>query len=396
MIIINDTFEIKGGSHTLMLRICRWAVKHEHDITFLYNKGDNKSIINEIINAGGHVTNVGGDRIENLTTFFKSVSTKDLQVISFSWNYYMEVEIVKKKLRLRFDNKIYCIIPDTFEKGRGISNRIFRDMLRIPYKGILKRMNENNAVIMMDEVCKERTEKWNGFKLLERTPMIRLPISFPDNDNYENDIRDGYNSNIIFTASRADFMFKGYLIGLVDDFVRIKGKFADAKLIIIASGKDEETLKNKIKSVPDKIREDITLIPWISYDELLQRIRKCKFFIGMSSTLLDAAKLYKICIPIRGYTEENLASGFFDEDPRYLYASDDCQSSALPLMEECMGWNFEEYHSRSLSHYDAVKSLYDEDKNIKSLIEEGTKNKTCILNNKDRFIHELYIKKARK
>ena len=392
MIIINDTFEIKGGSHTLMLRICKWIVKQGLDITFFYNKGDNKSIISEIIEAGGQVLDVGGNRIGNLTAFFTNVSTNGLQVINFSWNYYVEVEIVKKELNIQFENKIYCIIPDTFEKGKGISNSLIRNLLKLPYKGMLKRMNDNNAVIMMDEVCKERTEKWNRFRLSEETPMIRLPISFPDNDHYEDDIRDGYYSNTIVTASRADFMFKGYLLGLVDDFVKLKEKYKDVKLVIVASGKDEDMLKRKINDIPNNIKEDLTLIPWLSYDELLQMIRKSKFFIGMSSTLLDAAKLYKICIPIKGYTYGNLANGFFDEDPRYLYAPDNCVTDAIGIMERCLDWDYEEYHVRALSHYNAVKSLYDENINIRKLVETKSISRNCTLTKSEILAHKLYIK----
>ncbi len=398
MIIINDTFELRGGSQTLMIRICKWLVNHNEEIVYLCNRDDNKNAIEQIKSIGGRVYNVGGDRINNLINFFKnnSINTKDLLVINYSINYYIEIEIVKKELSIEFDNIVYCIIPDTFEKGKGISNSFIRNILKKPYKRILKKMNRNNAVVMMDEVCKERTEKWNNTKLNSDTPLIRLPITFEPNESFEIDIVKGYNSRTILTASRADFLFKGYLLGLAKDFKEIKKSHPDVKLTIVASGKDEDQLKAQINQLSEETKADVKLIPWIDYEDLLTMIRSCYVFVGMSSTLLDAAKLYKICIPAKGYTEENLANSFFDEDPRYLYASDDCTKPAIRLINECLEWDFEYYKKRSLSHYKAVKSEYDEDQNIGKLISVKTKSKKCILSGLDMCLYQFYLKSLRK
>ncbi len=394
MIIINDTFELKGGSQTLMIRICKWLVNHNEEIIYLCNRDDNKNAIEQIETIGGRVYNVGGDRINNLIIFFKNntINTNKLLVINYSINYYIEIEIVKKELSLEFDNIVYCIIPDTFEKGRGISNSFLRNILRKPYKSILEKMNRNNAVVMMDEVCEERTEKWNNTKLNPDTPLIRLPITFEPNESFETDIAKGYNSRNILTASRADFPFKGYLLGLVKDFEEIKKSHSDVKLTIIASGKDEDQLKFQINQLPEEIKADVNLISWIAYEDLLTMIRSCYVFVGMSSTLLDAAKLYKICVPSKGYTEKNFANSFFDEDPRYLYASDDCTKPAIRLIIECLDWDFEYYRERSLSHYRAVKSEYDEDQNIGKLISVKTRSKNCILSGVDMFLYQFYSK----
>ena len=117
-----------------------------------------------------------------------------------------------------------------------------RNFSKAKYGGILSRINKNNALIMMDEYCTDQTIDYMG-PIFETLPLIvRLPMYCKPFENFNEIIQDGFKSRIMMTAARAEFPNKGYMMGLVDDFVRLKEKFPDVKLEIIAAGDDMDKL----------------------------------------------------------------------------------------------------------------------------------------------------------
>ena len=379
LVIFHDTLGVYGGSQTLMLRMCQWLRKHGEDVLFLCDRDDNTEIVGKILDCGGQIIKVGGDKVRNITNALRPYLGRDILMINFMWDYYIQTEIAKRALGARFHNLFYSIAPEAFDKDPKRRNAFIRKIVLSVYSGMFRRMKENHAVVVMDEICLERSEPWWKAGMQQQPPILRLPISFPDDIDKEALITNGYASNMILTASRADFPMKGYLLGLIDDFCALKQIFPDAVLRIVAAGQDENRLKEKIGNVPENIRKDITWIAWLPYEDVLSEIAKCRVFIGMGSTLLDAAKLCKVCIPVRAFTEANQAASFFEEEPRYLAAPDDCRTSACPLLKESIGWGFEEYRKRCLLHYDAVKRLYDEDKIMQELLAMETKEADCLL-----------------
>jgi len=388
-VIINDTLGAYGGSHTLMVRMCEWLRANHIPVLMICDRTDNKEMMDRLATIKVKVVKVGGRRVPNIKRVISKLWDRELLVISFIWNYYFDVEIVKKRLNIEFDHILYCIVPDTFEKGAVFKSNLIRGLIIKAHARIFKRMNDNRSIIMMDEVCQERSEKYLKQPLDPPPQMIRLPIVFPKMDDYEEVIKRGYANNIILTASRADFPYKGYLLSLVDDFRRLKEKHPDLVLKMIAAGQDEDRLKERINALPEDVKKDVILIGWMPYDKLLNELENCKIFVGMSSVLIDAAKYYKVCVPSKGYTEDNLAASYFDEDPRYLYAPDDCATSAYPLIDRCFSWPYEEYRDKCIKNHDAAKELYEINNVMNQLILCRVKDKACVMTQYEIFRHEV-------
>ena len=83
----------------------------------------------------------------------------------------------------------------------------------------------------------------------------------------EKKIDVSYQNRIIFTSSRADFPFKGYIFGLIDDFSRLSSKYPDIRLCIVCSGDsdDVQKVKDKIASFGEDVRSRIEFHDWIKY-----------------------------------------------------------------------------------------------------------------------------------
>lgn len=390
MIIINDTLGAYGGGQTLMLRMSTWLRSQDYDVTILCNNADNTEIVSALSKIGVRIVIVNIMDFEKIALLLKDFQKNhEIKVINFAWNQYLSIEIAKKQGRLQFDNFIYCIHPQTFMKGNVIGLPLLHEHIVREYGEILKRVNENNALLMMDEFTQKETENYFGYTLKINQPVIRIPINIEELPDRDQVIMDGYKKNIIFTSARAEFPFKGYLIGLVELFPKIKNEFPDARMIIISGGDDFEQLEEKISSLPENIKISVELHNWMKYDQLIELMKSAKVVIGMGTTVLDAARVYKPAILTETYKMECTSEGFFADAPEKLNAFNGDSQVFIKLLREIFTSSLEQYSVRAKHSFDMAKEYYEIGNVMKKLISLETKNKECILKNGEILEHKL-------
>lgn len=390
MIVIYDTLGAYGGSHTLMLRMGEWLKCKKIKMVIICTSDSNKEIVGklkennvQIIPASLSNAKIGQKIIKEL------LEIEPIKVYCFAWNHYLDVERIKKKYKLSFDNFVYCIHPETFKKGIGFKTKLMRGYAIENYRKILKRMNDNNALIFMDEVDINESESYFDCILDGEMPIIRLPMFCPERPDAENIIRRGYKSNVLLTAARADFPYKGYLIGLIDLFVKQKKNYPDMELEIVASGDDIGELKEKISRQNDEIKSAITLHGWMEYEELKQIMQNCRAFIGMGTGVLDAALQYKPAIVVLFNTMDCISDHFISEKPTYSTVSSGCTESAESRIVQVFGWNFQEYREQCFLSFERTKEVYDIEQCMDRLINMETKSKESLLNSCECVRHVL-------
>ncbi len=291
MIILNDTLGAVGGSHTLFIRMCGWYRKQGMQVSFFCNNRDNEEIAQELEKIGVSIYVIDTTDIVETARLLKQLDDGHLQVINFWSNRYFDIEAVKYKYDLQVENKIYLIHPKCLIKGDSYKDGLIVNAIRSGYKRIIPKISKASAMISMDEINIAETENYYGVSIEPKPSIIRLPMNV-DLINENEMIKEGYENKIIMTSCLADFPYKGYVVGLVDVFVKLKSKFSAIKLLIVCDGEDVGILREKIFAAPEGVQKDITLLSWMSYEKLKDYMSRCMLYIGMGSSVLDSSLRY--------------------------------------------------------------------------------------------------------
>ena len=173
MIVFHDTLGVYGGSLTLMVRMCRWLFEHDIKTAIICRKDTNTEIVNMLGNYHTQIICADLAKIKNGRDVFSKLSGQEnIKVINFCWNFYLDVEWIKKRYDFRFHNMIYAIHPATFKKGLGFHSDFLKKYSRKTYGRILRRMAANRAVIMMDEINLEEAESFFNTPIVPKPDII--------------------------------------------------------------------------------------------------------------------------------------------------------------------------------------------------------------------------------
>ncbi len=318
-VLFNDTLGVFGGSHTLMLRMCKWLRAHDIKVGVLCISDSNIEIVTAMQEIGVSIDVVGDFDLSVLYNTLKKYYEKDedVKVINLFLGKWLAVECVKKCHNIPVQNIIYDIHPATFYKGVGLPLKLLRKYAKWEFRKIAKKIYRNNAIISMEETNIKSAREFLEIKNPDdyRPPILRLPMICERKEECNEIIQKGYNSNAIMAAARADFPYKGYLMGLVDDFAVLKLQYPEIKLCLVVAGHDMPLLKEKIEALPSNIKNDIKIHGWLKYPELLSEMQNCKVFVGMGTTILDAALQYKPVVSTAFNTLENKTCGLFSDNP---------------------------------------------------------------------------------
>ncbi len=380
MIVIYDTLGAYGGSHTLMLRMCQWLSEKNIKSAVICKDDSNTEIVGKMRQSGVKI--IRGDlssEREGAIIIRSLMEEETIKAVCFSWNNYFDIERIKKKYGLKFDNILYCIHPETFKKGIGFKTRFMKNYSKNSYRKIFERMNNNNSIASVDEINIEESERYLGCTLPVKPEIIRLPMYCYAREDFDSIIERGYKSNTILTASRAEYPYKGYVIGLIDDYSVLKDKNQAIKLEIISSGDDYDELEKKISELPDEKKAGIVLHKWMEYEKVKERMRECKVYIGMGTSVFDAALQYKPAIVVKFATYKNFSDHFISEKPEYMAADPRCEEPAIGRLERAMKWSFEEYRDNCIESFIRVKEIYDIDMCMSKILEKSTIRKESIL-----------------
>lgn len=374
MYIINDGLGTYGGSTTLLLRIAQWSAKNNESIKIYTPSADNKEIVSKLEKFGVYIDVFDVDNSSELMKhILVDIQDKRCTFISFTLMNFMNIELIKAKMKKKFVNTLYAIHPDTYIRGSGYSNKVIRGIIKTKYKSLLLKLYRRGILMSMDKDIVARTEEYYDINLssmhVQLLPMICEEIQ---KENLDYKIKNSFESKTIVTACRADFPFKGYIFGLIDDFCILANKYPKLKLEIVCSGDAESVnlLVEKLKSIKSVFQERIVLHKWMDYEKLKELTSKCYLSIGMGTAIVDAAVLYVPSIAVKYNTYENIGDYIFCERPEYLVAY---EGKAISVIDRLLSMRFEQYYQISKECFEMVKKHYNIDcffEYIESLTED--------------------------
>ena len=397
IVFYQDSY-IVGGSETLILRLAKQLISNGFR-TIILSK---ETICDETISRQiFSLKNSEYYQFDNTSKQFLSSSGAALcfteeKVIVYVRSLISLINACCLLDSYKFKSKIvfrtYIIHPHFSWTNEKMADFIYRPWVR--------RMVKRHQMFFMDEITREEYIKhYNEDSYVSEKALIkRLPIIINDSIKF----KEKKHNMSILTACRMDFPFKGYVIGLVQDFYRLLKKYNNIELCIIGDGPNKEELKKVVSSLPKVVQNKITLISNVSYDKLLSYINCADILIGMGTTVLDAVNINTISLVAVPYQMENLASSFFDDDFKNVGDPYDENKRYLTFYNE-----IEKIILMSNSDFIAKqkvgKRLLSEHYNIDTFIDELTRDDippfsdfdylfSKVLNNYMRII--LYVKKV--
>lgn len=333
--------------------------------------------------------------IQDINHKYLKLDLKD-EIISVSSSYsgYLRGEFLRDKFQCKYlKNYIYIFHPyDSI--CIGDKNKFKQD--------ILDKINNNNELIFMDEECYEQCRLYYDYKEKQLNRNI-IFLSF-DCKCFNKDIvnkRINNKCKNILTVTRFEFPFKGYVIGLIKDFKILSEKYPDLSLSIIGYGNGIDKVKETIKE--NNLEKKINLIGKTDYKELQKFYKDAYIYIGMGTTLLDAANNCTPGIIIASYQYgTNIIGEWYKHSSIVggISKNNKCLENNLNnLIEKIISYSSEDYMKLCFETHNEFEKYYSIDINMNKLISIEDK-KQYILNDKlidwqkaySLFVKKRYIK----
>lgn len=370
IVIFTYTNFILGGAETLVLRMSEWLICNGIKVYIICDFIDN--LIKKECEEKGIQIYVSNKKRKVLTLILKKEAEKKKIVINFFLEEYINYETLKNKFE--FYNFLYVVHPYNTIVGKNLPVSISKIYIKV-YKKLFIEMYEKGNIIYMDEECIKATESYYSLNFCKAYKTItRLPIKLQSVDTPIK--KEKFN---ILTISRFEFPFKGYILGLIEDFELLEKQYPQITLTIIGDGKDKEEVFHKIKKLDKRIQKKINLVGNVPYNELNIYFNLASVYVGMGTTLLDALNMKLPVIPVLGYTYQNLSPGFFYEVPFFLGA-DYCDYNSktlktLTLLKKVILMDNIQYQNLCEKNYNEFCKIYNIDEIMPLFLFNNTMNK---------------------
>lgn len=357
MIIFNYPNIVCGGIHTLLLRLC----------SELKNRGIQTEILYRNIFEQGKTDYLNSNidiyqySKELPSHYFKN---QIHSIITFEFGTYVETVAFIKKIKSRSKVFLYSVHPYTFDyyfKDPGLKIGLIKSFFSPSFCRCIAKGIVNGYMFFMDEENLEHSIVENNVLLDENeydSKIVRLIFPCTNKEGKEN------KTIQLLSVSRADFPFKGYLKGLIEIFSKLKERYNNLSLTIISSGNDLDKLEEWIKESNSKI----SLVKNVSYSDLFEFYKKSNIYIGMGTTVLEAASESNIVIPVSPYTYECKSDGLFSDNPKWLLTEIDSGNSIENMLKNLIEMPSTRFKDLSNDSLNKLQELYSSEVVINSLI----------------------------
>lgn len=343
---------VVGGAETLLLRQAKWASKNNE--VYLVCNSITRKMKQSFDEVGIEIIITNLKRVNSINKVISELekSGKEIDKVEFlDYLMYFRFQFIQLIEKTNINAIYYSVLPTNsnffshFRKNKAISNLLDKYNHIFCY---------TNGIMFMDKDCCDGFTKINKIEEINKpNNIVLLPFEKYDAKKTSNEIS-------ILSIARADFPFKGYLFGLIDAYkeININNKY---NMTIISYGKHIDKLKDKINK--SKVN-GITLIDETSPEELKKYYSKTKFYVGMGTTILEAANYGIPCILVAPNLYEFVSNETFDQNGQLVARNNGKQG--IEVLKKFLELDSYEY---SKIQEETKKQLinYDNEKNMKKI-----------------------------
>lgn len=352
-----------GGLQTFMLRIATWCKKNKIDCHLIFESSDEymESCVKE--SSFHYLKNYSENEIKK---YIKKniVANDEILWITFELPEFLYFEHIKSAYFKKYNIKhlIYNVSVGGMIYGRNFRGKVGKLIYNF-YRSLVLKYAQNNQVLFMDRDTLNAAQKYYNYNMGEEKERIFL---LPMEVNPEPQYGMSYDSKTILTVSRADFPFKGYLFSLIDVFENIACSNFDVNLVIVSFGPDYKKIQKKIELLPIELKKRAKLINGLHKEGISELLKNSYVYIGMGTTILDAANEGIPAIVVCHHTMDCVSTGLFSDDPEVIGKIGDGKP-VQAILEKILSLRREEYMVYCKNSYLALKKFYSIDDFMKGV-----------------------------
>lgn len=374
---------ISGGAESLILRLSKKIISEDENVTVkLICQSISTKMRQQFEKLNIQIIVLNCWTAQNI---FKQIENSMEKTLFYNIEEFLLVNNIISKKKLINLTFLYVVHPNNtkiFSRKLMLLNKIMNKK----FSSILKNLIYENRVIFMDEMCLNEFNKFYGLNIvLELEKFIRLPI---DDFKIEKNCFKKRNSINLLTIARADFPFKGYIQGMINEL-----DLADYKVnfTIVSFGPQFGQIKQWINRSKSKNLK-ISLHGETSYDELNRFYENTDLYVGMGTTVLEAAARKIPSVVVSPYTYSFKSSGFFHQNP-FVVASDfDEISNGIKYIDQYKIMSDREISEIELKSYNFFKEYYSMQSFMKKINNLSFKSSYVNLNIFFILLFELRLK----
>ncbi|MEG0485363.1 MAG: hypothetical protein RR576_07940 [Oscillospiraceae bacterium] len=366
--IVNYGSLLLGGIEKYIVNMMEYCKKNNYRIIWIkHYRGAVAKDFEEIIDSKVE-TIIGG---MTRYSFFKCApihfaAQEKVTIVSFGMVEYVQSEIMKKKFTNQYgcDVKNFYMIPHYTGNLYYIErwfHKPFRNVVWKFMKKIAKKMDENGSVLFFSK--QHIKPFYENYQLTPYNPDERILKGYftvPDYDAENVKLRSERTTFNIISVGRFDFPHKGYLMGLIKTFSKMKKQYPQLSLYIVGMGKDELKVMQTINQLSTEVAESIHMLGGISPLKTRDLFRTMHLNISSEGAVRDGAIQGIISLPCRQYSMECEVYGFLP-DSLSMTLSKDKGYPVENYIRKCIEMSQEEFCARCKDGYEAYNATYDVD-----------------------------------
>jgi glycosyltransferase involved in cell wall biosynthesis len=320
-LIVNYEGMCMGGIEKTFSILMKYSLSRGYRVIWITTKRDlNKAFIKDIVD-NPHIEKCIYHQFSwVIHTKLNLDKNEDILMISCEPLKYVRGEWLLKQCKLSNYNH-FLLLPhftgNAYYPERFFYNNIARKRAQTFFGELASYLNEINAILGFSYDHLVKYEK--NYKILIENKDKKVlkgisPIRPIDEDILRVKAKNRQKEFVIISCSRFDFPHKGYILGLVDEFEKIKDKYKKCKLIIVGDGPGKQRLLDKIAEKNSIVASSIVLTGMLTPMELDEKMSTAHVNIGVAGALLVGAKQGVPSINVRHYVEDCEAYGFLSDD----------------------------------------------------------------------------------
>jgi glycosyltransferase involved in cell wall biosynthesis len=288
---INTTFlfikrgMLMGGIEINMMRFISWLINNNYRVVFLALKGSTiDNSFKNIFDSGKiDIYELDIDQIFCDFSAIKFCEGENVLAYSFDFYHYIILDKMKSYFKKANINSFFWLAHYQGYYPEEYFPRCIQKLLKPLAKRFIYGLEKNNNIIYLHDNHLLPFTKHYGYKVCNNglkkvfydvaSPLFDLSL-----------MKDKYYSKTfeIITIGRIIFPHKGYMVGLVKAFARLKHKYDNLLLTIIGDGRDKARLLELINSFDSNVRSSIRLLGTKSFDEIRECCKTARLNISLA------------------------------------------------------------------------------------------------------------------